>query len=140
MILSTLKYRLLLLLLLAGACKGGMLYDRTTRNLVLKFPYQDYIGKNFGEFYRDFKIKADRKGIVMDCKLYYPKPSMVGGTQLRVGHGYQVAALTNNSDYYTPDFRDTIPKCFECACIQNDTAKISGFSISKNNQLIQTYK
>jgi hypothetical protein len=127
-------------LVLIGACKGGMLYDHSTRNFVLKFPYANYIGKTFGEFHRDFKTKADQKGIVMDCKLYYPKGGLVGGTELQVGHGYEVAALTTNGSYYTPDFRDTIPKCFECSCIQNDTAKISGFILSKDNEHIQTYK
>lgn len=134
-----LKYRLLLLVVFVIGCKGLSPYDKSCKNLVRGFPYRHYIGKKFGEFYRDFKAKADTRGIETICNLYYPKPGMVGGTQLQLGKGYKISARTN-SKYYTPNYSDTIPKCYECSCIQNDTAKITGFELSKNNQIIRTYK
>lgn len=134
----SLKSGLLLFLLLFSSCASRMFYNHSCRTLILEFKYENYIGKSFGEFHRDFKAKAEKKRVEVRCGLYYPKPGLVRGTKLDLGNGYAVSALTN-SRYYVPDYHDTVPKCYECSCIQNDTAKIVRIELLKNNEIIRIY-
>lgn len=138
MIRFTHKHIVATFLLLVFGCKGFSSSEKSCEHLVRNFQYQQYIGKSFGEFYRDFQKQADEKGIKTVCELYHPKPGMVGGTELILGDGYKIA-VSNNSNYYVPNFSDTAAKCYACSCIQNDTAKITGIEIFKNQQSIRAY-
>lgn len=127
--------RVLFLLLLFGACRGGPVYRQSARHMVLHFPYGEYVGKNYGEFYRDFTNRADKKGIAMTCEMNYSKVPFMDGTRFQVGHGWKVITLFNINNRI--DYNDTASRCYECTCPEYDTTKITGFRILKNLEVIR---
>ena len=104
-------------------------------NLVKKFPYRKYLGKDFQTFYGNFKSESDTQKVIMMTHCYQPQPGKVIGIEINAGYCAVIAYFKYNH-YFTPNWEhpDT---CLEWDCPQFDTAKLRGFEIRKDNIAIK---
>ncbi len=107
-------------------------------NLVKKFPFRHYIGKDFKNFYTEFKSQADTQHIATQTNLYQPNVLRIEGVEIFAGY-YCVKAYFKSAHYFIPDWEHP-DSCLQWDCPQFDTAKLNRFEVLKENLVIKTYK